>query len=180
MGSHSGKKNGQQCEQCGVSCKDNGQLKRHIYNHHMEGVYKFHCQYCYRGFKEKFGLKLHEKTHTGEKPFECTDCPLKFLTKRQLSQHYIVKHTNEKPFPCDQCDKKYGSKMILVSHKRRVHLELFRLLPCSFCDLKFKTKQNLAKHERTHTKREAVPMPGVQQDVQIKSHLTLHEATHSR
>ena len=34
----------------------------------------FTCPICHRSFGYKHVLQNHERTHTGEKPFECREC----------------------------------------------------------------------------------------------------------
>ena len=40
------------------------------------------------------------RTHTGEKPFKCDLCELRFARNSSMKRHQRI-HSEEKPFPCD-------------------------------------------------------------------------------
>ena len=43
--------------------------------------YKFKCDFCTRSFRDSFDLKVHVRTHTGERPFRCDECDQSFSLK---------------------------------------------------------------------------------------------------
>ncbi|XP_066970571.1 protein tramtrack, alpha isoform-like isoform X14 [Macrobrachium rosenbergii] len=53
---------------------------------------RFQCPRCPSTFSEKFNLKAHEKLHTGEKPFACTECDYRGARKHYLDSHMAHKH----------------------------------------------------------------------------------------
>ena len=59
-------------------------------------------------------MKEHEKTHTGEKPFKCTNCDNSFSTYSPRDQSHI----EEKPFKCSKYDKIFPITVHLKEHKR--------------------------------------------------------------
>ncbi|XP_043467075.1 putative uncharacterized protein DDB_G0277255 [Leptopilina heterotoma] len=55
-----------------------------------------YCSICSKGFKDKYSVNVHIRTHTGEKPFACSLCGKSFRQKAHLAKHYQT-HVAQKP-----------------------------------------------------------------------------------
>ena len=50
----------------------------------------------YETFTQKGHLKTHERIHTGDKPFSCSQCDCKCITSSALKRHERI-HRGDKP-----------------------------------------------------------------------------------
>lgn len=57
-------------------------------SHHY--FYLYRCEVCGKGFGQRYNLKIHARTHTGDFPFECKICKKKLHTQSSLQTHMQV------------------------------------------------------------------------------------------
>lgn len=81
---------------CGKSFIRPDALKKHLTCFH-ENVRAFYCHICSRTFKGH--LPQHMRTHENIKSHKCTSCNAIFSQKSQLIVHQRI-HSGERPYRC--------------------------------------------------------------------------------
>ncbi|KAG7469272.1 hypothetical protein MATL_G00127220 [Megalops atlanticus] len=107
------------------------------------------CPVCGKLFVSSSGVALHQRVHTGERPFPCTQCGKRFRQNTHLREH-LRTHSGERPFRCDTCGKGFVQSMHLAEHRRTHTGE--RPHVCAVCGKAFKTFSNLRSHRKTHAR----------------------------
>ncbi|XP_026092411.1 sal-like protein 4 [Carassius auratus] len=79
------------------------------------------CVICHRVLSCQSSLKMHYRTHTGERPHKCKICGRAFSTKGNLKAHYGVHRANtllKMQHSCPICHKKFTNAVVLQQHIR--------------------------------------------------------------
>uniref|UniRef100_A0A3Q3K0S6 Homeotic protein spalt-major n=1 Tax=Monopterus albus TaxID=43700 RepID=A0A3Q3K0S6_MONAL len=79
------------------------------------------CIICHRVLSCQSSLKMHYRTHTGERPYKCKICGRAFSTKGNLKAHYGVHRANtalKMQHSCPICQKKFTNAVVLQQHIR--------------------------------------------------------------
>ncbi|KAJ8369829.1 hypothetical protein SKAU_G00098570 [Synaphobranchus kaupii] len=134
------------------------------------------CPTCHKTFLSKYYLKVHNRRHTGEKPFECSKCGKCYYRKENLMEHearnclnragvvfscsmcpmtfkkrlelrfHTVTHTGEMPNKCTSCPEQFMQKKDLKIHLIKVH-GAPKPHACSLCPKCFLSRTELRLHE---------------------------------
>ncbi|XP_034552419.1 telomere zinc finger-associated protein isoform X2 [Notolabrus celidotus] len=132
------------------------------------------CPVCAKSFKSKYYLKVHNRRHTGERPFGCVKCGKRYFRKENLLIHdirdcskvhtltcvtcsatftakeelrlHVVTHTGNMPYKCSTCTEQFMYKKNLTTHLMKVHGHP-KPHACPQCPKTFLTKTELRVHE---------------------------------
>ncbi|XP_076840172.1 zinc finger and BTB domain-containing protein 48 [Brachyhypopomus gauderio] len=134
------------------------------------------CPTCHKTFLSKYYLKVHNRRHTGEKPFACAKCGKCYYRKENLQEHearnclsrvevvfscsrcpmtfkrrqelrlHTVTHTGEMPNKCTSCSEQFMQKKDLRIHMIKVH-GAPKPHACSLCTKCFLSRTELRLHE---------------------------------
>lgn len=141
------------CSQCDKYYTSSSHLKIHIRSDHT-GERPFHCNFdgCGKKFNTAYTLKVHERTHTNDRPYQCLQCSKAFKTSGDLVKHTRT-HTGEKPFKCsfEGCNKSFTTNDINKMHMRTHFNDKRYECGKEGCGKKFINSTNLNNHMRIHS-----------------------------
>jgi len=69
------------------------------------------CVVCKRILSCQSALKMHYRTHTGERPFQCRICSRAFSTKGNLKTHMNIHRLTEETVPIIDSDDESSSQV---------------------------------------------------------------------
>ncbi|VDK52634.1 unnamed protein product [Anisakis simplex] len=87
---------------------------------HTDRPLRYQCSYCEKMFHHRRDKNIHERTHTGERPYSCGYCGKGFTQSQALTIH-IRTHTGERPYTCSICAKDFRDSSALRKHEFMKH-----------------------------------------------------------
>ncbi|XP_075773045.1 uncharacterized protein LOC142825165 isoform X1 [Pelodiscus sinensis] len=162
------------------------------------------CPECSKSFKSNTALTIHERSHTGERPFKCPQCGKGFPSKGDLKRHQKTHVGKEAaapdrgrgpparpqlprrqrspvaplgPYACAQCGKSFGKRRDLRKHQHTHTAE--RPFLCLQCGSSFRLKQILVSHQKVHRGVRPFPCADCGKSFSQKHHLVSHQRTHT-
>lgn len=83
------------CSKCGKSLPSFATLKIHMEHHKDKRESKWLCRLCPKRFYTRENLNVHMRIHTGERPYKCRFCEMKFRYRYVFTKHLKINHSNE-------------------------------------------------------------------------------------
>lgn len=113
------------CAHCGNSFNSKARMKAHVRQKH-EGIYRFYCEYCSKGYgcirNLNEHLLTHDKNRVMSREHVCHVCGADYLHQRSLLAHIAKFHgrdgmkarvTTNKMYRCRWCNNEFQYKSML-------------------------------------------------------------------
>ncbi|XP_063540926.1 RE1-silencing transcription factor-like [Cydia strobilella] len=146
------------CSICPQRFLTKRRLKLHVSAVH-EKLRPFKCCHCDYTASRKDEMKVHLRSHTGDKPYSCDQCSYRAADHNAMRRHKKV-HTKEVAYKCKHCpfstiqSNNFASHMISM-HPNVTSTDLHR---CPYCVFKTVSKDLYLTHLTTHTDKEGVQL----------------------
>ncbi|GAU95100.1 hypothetical protein RvY_06777-2 [Ramazzottius varieornatus] len=109
---------------------------------------KVECEVCGKMYASKKSLKIHNRIHTGFKPYQCTMCGKRFTQCNVLHAH-LNAHTGTRNWKCAICNKAFTQSAHLRTHEKTHYGS--KDYRCEHCGRCFSSKGVRDRHKRQHT-----------------------------
>ncbi|XP_025976998.2 zinc finger protein OZF-like isoform X1 [Dromaius novaehollandiae] len=169
------KKNPPTCPECDKSFKSNTALTIHERSHTGERPFK--CQECGKGFPSKGDLKRHQKTHAGRAGPPSLRAAICLPPKLLLARPQRGPLGPKRPHACAQCGKSFGKSRDLKKHQQTHTAE--RPFACPQCGSSFRLKQILVSHQKVHGGEKPFRCADCGKRFSQKHHLLSHQRVHT-
>ncbi len=112
------------------------------------------CKICNKTLSSKFYLTIHERRHSGYKPYSCSTCQKSFVSQGNLVDHTKtheprVEKTPKQREKCHLCDRTYSSKGNLTLHLKK-HYGTAKKFSCKLCNKELASASHLAIYIGVH------------------------------
>ncbi|XP_012544950.1 zinc finger protein 81 [Bombyx mori] len=131
------------CEHCGKKFITRRLLLMHCRaKHGYEKTDK--CSYCDYRASNAEQVKIHERLHTGERPFVCAQCGAAFHRRSTHLQH-VATHLPDRPVPCPHCPARFQTTTLMRIHRSR-HAAPPARWRCALCEGRFARRRTALRH----------------------------------
>nr|XP_029714440.1 zinc finger protein OZF-like [Aedes albopictus] len=161
-----------ECDKCQKQFKNLTMLRNHVVRVH-EAIKNFICSECDKPFATGAELKIHQRSHTNQRPFKCSSCNKAFKTQSHLSVHFRAAHTSDRPYVCEICPRKFAHSKVLKQHRLTHAAE--GPWKCHICEKTFRQRKTLIGHMSQHERASPIDEFIIESVVKLPETLTTLE-----